>query len=108
LRAADPAGEAIVPLHAVDHPAQVHWRGDEVVLLCVKSQHTAEVLRTLALSAPESVPVICMQNGVSNEDEALRRFPHVYGVMVPLPAAYLSPGEVTAYSGPVNGILDIG
>ncbi|MFC7406659.1 ketopantoate reductase family protein [Georgenia alba] len=108
LRVQDPTGEQVVPLRAVPHPAALEWRGDEVVLIAVKSQHSAGVLRDLAAAAPNEVAVVSLQNGVSNEDEALRRFPNVYGVMVALPAVHLEPGVVKAYSTPVTGMLDIG
>jgi len=108
LQIHDPTGSQRVPLDVVGHPAAIDWRGDEVVLLCVKSQHTASVLHDLAAVAPDDVPVVCLQNGVNNEREALRRFPHVYGVMVALMAAHLQPGVVTAYYSPVTGVLDIG
>jgi 2-dehydropantoate 2-reductase len=54
------------------------------------------------------LPVVCLQNGVNNEREALRRFEHVYGVSVLLPAGHEEPGVVTAVSEPVPGVLPIG
>ncbi|GAA4424917.1 2-dehydropantoate 2-reductase N-terminal domain-containing protein [Georgenia halophila] len=108
LRLQDPTGEQKVPLPAVPHPSALDWHGDEVVLLAVKSQQTAQVLRDLGAVAPNDVPVVCLQNGIDNERQALRRFPNVYGVMVGLPAVHLEPGLVQAYSSPVTGILDIG
>ena len=49
-----------------------------------------------------------MQNGVANERLALRRFPNVHGVTVMMPASFLDPGEVAAFSTPRHGIFDIG
>jgi 2-dehydropantoate 2-reductase len=49
-----------------------------------------------------------VQNGVANEEEALRRFGRVYGVCPMLPAAHLEPGVVLAYGEPNSGILDLG
>jgi 2-dehydropantoate 2-reductase len=65
-------------------------------------------LAALAAVAPPEVAVVCLQNGVRNEPEALRRFANVYGVPVACPAGHLQPGVVRAYSSPVTGILDIG
>lgn len=104
----DPSGSVRLPLPVVDHPGKIGWRGDEVVLVSVKSQHTAQALADLARAAPEQVAVVCMQNGVGNEAEALRRFARVYGVPVACPTAHLAPGVVCAYSAPVTGILDVG
>jgi 2-dehydropantoate 2-reductase len=108
LRLEDPAGEQTLPIPAVDHPAMVDWRGDEVCLVAVKSQHSARVLAELASVAPPDLPVVCLQNGVRNEYEALRRFAHVYGVPVACPTVHLVPGVVQAFSSPVPGILDVG
>jgi 2-dehydropantoate 2-reductase len=90
------------------HPARVGWRDGDVALVAVKSQHSPEVLAELAAVAPPGLPVVCLQNGVRNEQEALRRFANVYGVPVACPAAHLEPGVVQAISSPVTGILDVG
>ncbi|HET9059545.1 MAG TPA: 2-dehydropantoate 2-reductase N-terminal domain-containing protein [Acidimicrobiales bacterium] len=100
----------VVTLHVptTDRLNRIAWEGEEVVLLAVKSQDTEDALRQLSAAAPLSTPVVCMQNGVANEPEALRRFPNVYGVTVMCPAAHLKPGLVVAESSPVTGLLDIG
>jgi 2-dehydropantoate 2-reductase len=77
------------------------------VLLTVKSQHTAGALDDLREAAGD-VPVVCAQNGVANERMALRRFSHVYAMMVMLPATHMQPGEVVMHASPVAGILDLG
>ena len=46
--------------------------------------------------AAEVIPVACAQNGVESERVALRRFRHVYGIYVRLPATHLEPGTVEA------------
>lgn len=108
LRLQDPHGEVCLPIPAVHHPEQLTWRGDEVALISVKSQHSPQVMNDLAVIAPPSVAVVCAQNGVRNELEAVRRFADVYGVVVNAPTAHLEPGLVQAYSTPVTGILDVG
>lgn len=108
LRLQDPAGEVTLPVPGVDHPDKMRWRGDDVVLLAMKSQHSQEALAALARVAPPELAVVCLQNGVRNEPEALRRFANVYGVPVACPTAHLEPGLVRAYSTPVTGILDVG
>ncbi len=108
LRIQDPTGEQTLPIPAVDHPARVEWTGGDVALVAVKSQHTSTVLTELARVAPPELPIVCLQNGVANEAEALRRFANVYAVPVASPTAHLEPGVVQAYSSPITGILDIG
>jgi 2-dehydropantoate 2-reductase len=59
-------------------------------------------------STATGISIVCAQNGVNNEREALRRFEDVYGICVMLPSTHLEPGVVEQYSSPVPGILDIG
>ncbi len=100
--------ERRVPLHAVAGPGEVQWRDDTVVLLAVKSQQSAAALADLAAHAPPGTPVVCLQNGVSNERAALRHFEHVHAVTVMMPASHLAPGEVVLHSLGAPGLLDIG
>ena len=92
----------------VSHPAGIDFRVDDVVLLAMKSQHTGKALSALLATAPPTISVVCVQNGVANEPAALRLFEDVYGVCVVLPALHLDPGVVEAHAGPVTGILDVG
>jgi 2-dehydropantoate 2-reductase len=101
-------GAARVPVHAVGSPADAAIGAGDVVLLAMKSQDTEAALDALAAGAPRDVAVVCVQNGVANERAALRRFPHVYGVNVMFPTAFLEPGVVEAHASPIAGLLDIG
>ncbi|HET9968402.1 MAG TPA: ketopantoate reductase C-terminal domain-containing protein, partial [Streptosporangiaceae bacterium] len=58
--------------------------------------------------AAEGLPVVCAQNGVASERLALRRFRHVYGMCVWLPATHLEPGAVEAQGAPLSGLLHVG
>ena len=58
--------------------------------------------------AAEDLPVVCAQNGVASERLALRRFRHVYGMCVWLPATHLEPGAVEAQGAPLSGLLHLG
>ncbi|WP_406289910.1 ketopantoate reductase family protein [Embleya sp. NBC_00896] len=112
LRVESPDGADVVRIPAVSEVAELEplldWADVDAVVLCVKSHDTAEALRGLARHADSAVPIVCAQNGVANEDMALRLFANVYGVLVACPTAYLEPGVVRAYSSPVAGVLDIG
>jgi 2-dehydropantoate 2-reductase len=92
---------------AVGGPTEIDWRGDEVVLLTMKSQDTEAALQALRAAAGD-VPVVCAQNGVANERMALRVFSRVYAMLVVLPATHLVPGEVILHSSPLGGVLDCG
>jgi 2-dehydropantoate 2-reductase len=107
LKVRTPDAEVKSRVPAVGEPSDIVWRADDVVLLTVKSQHTAGALDDLASTAGD-VPVVCAQNGVANERMALRRFSRVYAMMVMLPATHVAPGEVAMNATPVGGLLDIG
>ena len=108
LRIDSPAGSVTLPLPVVTHPREAGVTEGDVVLLAMKSQDTVAALEALRDAAPPATPVVCLQNGVDNERQALRRFPHVYGVCVMCPTGHLEPGVVEAYSSPCTGILDVG
>ena len=72
LRVECPDGAVTVPIPAVGMPSEVDWRRDDVVLLGVKSQDTAAALDQLRAAAPGAT-VVCLQNGVENERQALRQ-----------------------------------
>lgn len=97
-----------LPVPAVEHPSDVDLTADDVVILAMKSQHTADALRALAAHAPPGIAVVCAQNGVENERAALRLFPRVYAMSVMCPATHLEPGRVVAHCAPTSGILDLG
>jgi 2-dehydropantoate 2-reductase len=102
-----PDDEVRVPIEVVTHPDELTLDGDDVVLLAVKGQDTHRALQALA-GGPPDLAVACLQNGVDNERQVLRRTPNTYAVPVVLPATYLRPGVVDASSAPVTGILDVG
>ena len=100
--------EQRVPVAAVAGPEAVHWTEDTIVLLCVKSHQTSAALTSLVAHAPRSTPVVCVQNGVANEREALRLFSHVHGICVMMPTSHLEPGRVVLHSAGRPGLLDVG
>lgn len=106
LDAAD--GRHVVRAPTAGSAAEVDWSPGTVVLLAVKSQQTAAAIADLADHAPPGTPVVCLQNGVANEREVLRRFERVHAITVMLPATHLEPGVVVQGSDPVPGILDVG
>lgn len=103
-----PDGAQVLPITAAGHPREIDWRDGDSVLLTMKTQHTESALGELLAVAGTDIPVVCAQNGVENERIALRRFDHVYAMMVLLPATYLVPGVVQASCWPASGVLDAG
>ena len=108
LRLIAPNEQLTFQMPVVEHPAAARIDHQTVVLLCMKSQHTLSALEDLAGCASPDTPVVCVQNGVANERQALRFFKHVYATVVNLPALYLTPGEVVSFAQGQGGILDSG
>lgn len=108
LRLDSVEGIVTLPIPAVASAAEVSWTEDTVVLLCVKSQDSADALADLVESAPADTIVVSCQNGISNEPEILRRFARTYAVPVLLPATHLEPGLVVQDAAGAPGVLDIG
>ncbi len=108
LTLASPEGTTRLPVPVVGDASEVDWREPCVVLLTVKSHQSAAALDDLVGSAPADVVVVCVQNGVANEQTALRYFDQVQGTCVMMPTAHLESGIVQAHCAPVAGILDTG
>ena len=113
---ATPFGTEVLPIPAVSGPGEVELRHDDVLILTAKTQDAEALLAEWAWQpvtadgavAAEVIPVVCAQNGVASERFALRRFSHVYGMCVWLPATHLEPGTVKAQGAPLAGLLEVG
>ena len=103
-----PIETTVLPIAAVGNPSEIEWRDGDVVLLTTKTQQSERALDDLRAATPIDVPIVCAQNGVENERMALRRFSHVYAMLVLLPANHLEPGAVSASMAPISGVLDAG
>jgi 2-dehydropantoate 2-reductase len=116
LRLRVPEGELTFELPVVDGPGALgELRADDVLVLAVKTQDSEAALATWGPAAvagggtaAERLPVVCAQNGVESQRLALRRFRRVYGMCVWLPAVFVEPGVVSAYTTPLSGILHLG
>ena len=95
-------------IDAVSHACDIHVQTDDVVILCMKTQHVEGALRDLQMYAPSDTPIVCCQNGVASERMALRRFSKVYGMVVWVPAEHLNPGVVVNFAENRAGNLDAG
>jgi 2-dehydropantoate 2-reductase len=107
LRLIWPSGDERLSVPVAGHPSEIEWQPDDVVILTMKTQHTASAPEDLR-AAVGDVPVICGQNGVANERMAARQFTRVYGMVVVLPAVFLEPGVVMVNADTVGGMLDSG
>ncbi len=103
-----PAGETRHRFPVAEHPRELNLRPDDVILLAMKSQDTVAALEALAEAGARHQAIVCAQNGVSNEREALRRFANVYAMLVVMPATFIRAGDVAAFGAPHAGLFDIG
>jgi 2-dehydropantoate 2-reductase len=116
LTLATPDGTSTLDIPAVAGPGELGLREDDVLLLATKTQDAEPLLTEWAWrpvcnitgSAADALPVVCAQNGVASERIALRRFRHVYGMCVWMPATHLEPGAVEANGAPKTGLLHVG
>lgn len=97
-----------VPVPVVGTPGELRFAGNETVVLATKSQDTAEALATVFATAPAGCTVVCAQNGVANERQALRYTGNVIGMLVLCPSALLEPGVIQPPDGELGGVLDVG
>ncbi|MER8184269.1 2-dehydropantoate 2-reductase N-terminal domain-containing protein [Kitasatospora sp. NPDC094015] len=104
-----------LPVPAVGGPEELELGPEDVLLLAVKTQHSAGLLAQWAGrpvagggTAGERLPLVCAQNGVENERLALRRFRRVYAMCVWLPSTHLEAGQVAASGSPLSGVLHVG
>lgn len=103
-----PDGEETVRFGAAGDPDEIKFSDDDVVILAMKTQDTPVALQRLRAAGIVEQPIVCAQNGVTNERFALRRFPNVYAMTVLLPSTFVTAGEVSAFGAPHAGILDLG
>lgn len=104
-----PSARHQLRIDTVATPQEAGLGDADCVLLCVKTQQTVAALTQLRAAAGAAQPaVVCAQNGVCNEDFALRRFRRVYGMLVQLPATHLRAGEVITQAENSGGVLDTG
>ena len=108
VRLRSPEVDVSVAVTVVGSPAEIDFRPDDAILLCMKTQDTMPALEALRQAGVHEQPIFCLQNGVSNEPMALRFFPNVHGVTVMMPATFLVPGEVNTHAYPRFGLFDIG
>src|SRR6266851_1909600 len=95
---------------AVRRAQDVEFADGDVVLLCVKSQDTDQALVQIRAAGgdPQTLPILCCQNSITNEPAAVRYFRRVYGVLIVVPGIFLEPGVVINNSLGNAGFIEVG
>ena len=98
----------LIPVPCVADPAEIDFRPDDMMMLAMKTQDTPAALDRLRAVGWTDGPVYCAQNGVTNEDLALRVFPNVHGILVMLPCSFSAMNEAVTFSTPRHGVFEVG
>ena len=83
-----------IKVNAVGDRRAIKPRGDDILLLTVKSQDTEVAAKQLSGIYGSKPPMVSLQNAVRNEEILARQFQQVYGGLVEFSGNYLSPGFV--------------
>ena len=114
------SSEDVVAVTVAANAAEVGLRPEDVLVLATKTQDAEAALTEWAWqplagtdgagpgNLAADLPLLVMQNGVSAEQLAWRRFSRVLSVGTIVPVTYLEPGQVTALAQPKAGYLQFG
>lgn len=115
VRVRRPDGDDVVHVDVANSVAQAHPTARDAIVLAVKAQDAEAAIASLAwvplvgnAGVVADLPILTLQNGLSSEDVALRRFDTVIGVSIGIPASHLEPGVVVSPAYPVVGAAWIG
>ena len=92
-------GDIIVKLDAVTSARELEPESGDVILITAKSQATESIIEELSEVYDRQTPVVCLQNGVRNEEIAVRRFKNVYAGLVFLSATQVEPSVINRTQG---------
>ena len=91
--------ELAVSVDAVTAARELSPEGGDVAFITTKSQGTEAAVEDLLDRYDKTLPVVCLQNGVRNEEIAAHRFQKVYAGLVFLSAVQLEPSVITLPQG---------
>lgn len=91
--------ELIVVIDSVTSARELSVEGGDVAFITTKSQATVAAVEELFSRYNESLPIVCLQNGVRNEEVAAKKFEKVYAGLVFLSAVQLEPSVITLPQG---------
>ncbi len=103
LRINSPDGDWVVPAGKMtDNPEEIG--AVDVILFCVKSYDTESAARQLASLLSENTIIICLQNGVDNEEKIQQTIPRgtVFGGVSYIYSTITAPGIITHTPGPTT------
>jgi 2-dehydropantoate 2-reductase len=97
-------GNITITTEAVTAARDLRPETGDIIVITTKSQSTARAVEELASIYDKSTPVVCLQNGVSNEPAAASRFENVYAGLVFFSAVQMEPAIISMPRGRVVAI----
>ena len=91
--------ELNVRVDAVTAARELSPESGDVAFITTKSQATEAAVDDILDRYDKTLPVVCLQNGVRNEEIAARRFQKIYAGLVFLSAVQLEPSVITLPQG---------
>jgi 2-dehydropantoate 2-reductase len=91
--------ESTVRADAVTSLRELAAEPGDVAMITTKSQATETAVEELYRLYGQELRVVCLQNGVRNEEIAARRFEHIYAGLVFFSAVQLEPSVITLPQG---------
>lgn len=115
IRVRRPHGDEVVRVDVVPDIARAQPVTGDTVVLAVKAQDAESAIASISWvgladgrGVVADLPILTLQNGLSAEDVALRRFDTVIGVSIGIPASHLEPGVIVSPAYPIVGAAWIG
>ena len=95
----DNGEELTVSVDAVSTVRELSPEHEDVAFITTKSQSTEAAVEELLANYDQTLPVVCLQNGVRNEEIAARTFRTVYAGLVFFSAVQLEPSVIALPQG---------
>jgi 2-dehydropantoate 2-reductase len=95
LRLRSSTGDYMAQLRASAKLASADISDDTYVFVTVKSYDTRACVEQLASVAPRETPIVCFQNGISNEDEVAAKFENAYGGVCRMTCSMTKAGQAS-------------
>lgn len=95
LRLRSATGDYFAQLRASTELTAGDFDEDTCVLVTVKSYDSDACVDQLASVAPRGIPLVCFQNGISNEDKFAQKFENVYGGVCRMTCSMIQAGQAS-------------
>jgi 2-dehydropantoate 2-reductase len=95
IRLRTATGDYFATLRAATGLSASDLGGDACVFITAKSYDTGACVEQLSEIAASDTPVVCIQNGMKNEEQAAERFENVYGGICRMTCSMIQTGQAS-------------